>query len=153
MSFLPAIRVSQFFDRPAVLKFLSKKEAKYLNRAGGTIRLTARRSIRKRKKISQPGMPPSSHSGELKRFLFYGLDKMNGSVVVGPAAIMRQRGGTERRGASLLEFGGYTRRKRTVYQRGERLRVVDRMFYKARPFMKPALRKVEPKLPKMFAEA
>jgi hypothetical protein len=151
---LPTVKVSQFFDRPGVLRYLSKKEAKYLSRAGGTIRLTAKRSIRKRKGISKPGSPPSSHEGSLKRFLFYGLDKTNGSVVIGPSAIMRQSSGTEKRGASLLEFGGWTRRKKTRYDRkGQRYKVIERLHYKARPFMQPALEKIEPRLPQMFADA
>ncbi|MEN6385140.1 MAG: hypothetical protein ABFD79_08055, partial [Phycisphaerales bacterium] len=54
-----------FFDRPAVLAAVDSATRKVLNRIGGMIRLTARRSIKKApngKAVSKPGKPPLSHT-------------------------------------------------------------------------------------------
>src|SRR5690606_6172596 len=49
-----------FFDRKAVTSRVDKATRKVLSRFGAFVRRTARSSIRKRKKTSQPGSPPSS---------------------------------------------------------------------------------------------
>ena len=48
------------------------------------IRLTARRSIRRRKKPSRPGSPPHTQTGRLKRSIRYEVDKATPDVVIGP---------------------------------------------------------------------
>lgn len=55
-----------------------------LSKFGAFVRTRAKSSIRKRKKISQPGQPPSSHTGKLKKLIFFGYDREKKSVVVGP---------------------------------------------------------------------
>ena len=154
---LPTIRVSQFFDRTAVKMRLDKATLKYLRRSGGAVRLTARRSIRQRKAISKPGMPPSSHTGLLKNSIFFGLDNIaeSASAVVGPSAVWRQsNAGGSLRGASLLEFGGSTIRKRVRrYRNGGRRTEIKHLHYAPRPFLRPALDAIKPKLPQFFAEA
>ncbi|MDA9778749.1 hypothetical protein N9D38_09925 [Rubripirellula sp.] len=55
-----------------------------LGHAGGAIRLTAKRSIRKRKKPSQPGSPPHTQTGSLKRSIRYEVNKSIPDVVIGP---------------------------------------------------------------------
>ena len=158
-SILPTVRVDQFFDRRGQMARIGRKKFKYLRRAGGTIRLIAKRSIRKRKAISAPGSPPSSHEGDLRGSIFFGLDKVDESVVVGPSAAYRQAdSGGSRRGASLLEFGGTTYGPRfwipgkTKRDDGVSIPAGVRT-YRARPFMGPALDETEPRLPKMFADA
>jgi len=139
---LPTVKLSQFFDRRAVESMLSRKDLRFLRRAGGTVRITAKRSIRKRKSISKPGSPPVSHAGDLRNGIFYGLDSARGSVVIGPSPLRRRKYGEGLiRGATLLEFGGMTSRRGKQY------------LYRARPFMRPALRTTEPRLPQMFADA
>lgn len=130
---LVQINYSQFFDRDAVLKKVDSEERRLLSRAGAFVRTTARQSIRKRKRVSEPGKPPSSHTGFYKKSILFGYDKRNRSVVIGPSAAF---GGAEV--PSLLEFGGIGK------YRGKTAR------YKARPHMLPALEKNEPKFPSLF---
>lgn len=77
---------SLFFDRNKIVKGLGKARRKFLLKAGAFVRVSARSSIRKRKKSSQPGQPPSSHEGTLRKFLLFGLQERgaNSSVLVGP---------------------------------------------------------------------
>lgn len=151
---LPTVHVSQFFDRLAVTSRLDRGTLKFLRRAGGALRLTVRRSIRKRKAISQPGRPPHSHEGSLRRLIFFGLDNVHESVVVGPAPRFRQSGGGGLRGASLLEFGGTTyRQERIRTTNGGRITRRTPYHYRPRPFMRPAEKLIRPRLPQMFADA
>lgn len=144
-----------FFDRPKVIAAVDKGRLKYLRQGGGMVRLTARRSIRnapqkkqseltdeektryaialwkakkegrKRPKrplrSSKPGAPPFSVTGLLKQFLFFSFDPQTKTTVVGPAKLNKPSGAPER-----LEYGA------------------DDM--ESRPFMRPALEKVAPKL-------
>lgn len=52
-----------FFDRKAVLAAVDKATLRVLSKFGAFVRRRAKSSIRKRKKASPPGQPPSSHSG------------------------------------------------------------------------------------------
>lgn len=87
-----------FFDRPAVQNAVDKAIRKALSRAGAFVRTRARSSLRRRKKASQPGSPPSVHSRDvyatLKNVLF-SYDAAKKSVVVGmPLLNGRPRSGT-----------------------------------------------------------
>jgi len=101
------------------------------------VRTTARSSIRRRKVVSRPGQPPSSHTGLLKRFIFFGYDPARHSVVIGPVALARSDG----KAPSLLEHGGMSRRA------GRAVR------YRRRPFMGPAMTKELPGLPKLWRDS
>ena len=59
-----------FFDRDSVQRAVDKAQFASLKKGGASIRLIARRSIRRRKKPSAPGQPPSSRKGQLKELLF-----------------------------------------------------------------------------------
>ena len=133
---LVQVKYSQFFDRDAVLKGLERSEARLLSRAGAFVRTRARRSIRKRKRISVAGKPPSSHTGFYRKSILFGYDKKNRSVVIGPSANF---GGAEV--PSLLEFGG-----RGKY-RGKTA------IYKARPHMAPALEAERENFPTLFTNS
>ena len=128
-----------FFDRKAVISRVDKATRKVLSRFGAFVRQTARKSIRKRTKTSEPGQPPSSHTGLLKRFIFFGFDPQKSSVVIGP-----QRLSQKGRGAApaLLEHGGKT----TLKRRGKRVKAKVRQ----RPFMGPAFEKEQPQLPALW---
>jgi hypothetical protein len=114
-----------FFDADAVKKKLDAGIRRVLSKAGAFVRTRARSSIRKRKKVSDPGQPPSSHEGSLKRLIFFAYDAGAQSVVTGPVRFGK---GTA---PQLLEFGGDALR---VYKSGRS----KRQRYRARPFMKPA---------------
>jgi hypothetical protein len=81
---------SQFFDRKAVAERVGQQTARALSRLGAFIRRRARSSMRRRKKPSAPGTPPSAHSSSkvatLKNILF-AFDHSRNSVVIGPVRL------------------------------------------------------------------
>jgi len=131
-----------FFDSPKVVRAVDRTTRRVLSKFGAFVRRTARSSIRKRKRISEPGSPPSSHSGLLKKFIFFGYDPQKRSVVIGPERLT-QRGRGE--APHLLEYGGTG----SVQRKGKRRRAKVR----ARPFMGPAFEKEEPKLAAMWRDS
>lgn len=102
---------------------------KSLGHAGAAIRLTARRSIRKRKTASPEGQPPSTRRGQLRSAILFDVDKQNDLVVIGPSYSKVGASG------SAHEHGGKYKRQR----------------YPKRPFMGPALEKIKDRLPKLWA--
>ena len=128
-----------FFDRQAVVSKVDAATRRVLSRFGAFVRRSAKSSIRKRKKPAPPGQPPSSHTGLLKKFIFFGYDAARQSVVIGPTRL-NQKGRGE--APPLLEYGG----KATLVRRGKKKRVT----YQARPYMGPAFEKEKPQLPAMW---
>ncbi|MBY0513082.1 MAG: hypothetical protein K2P78_04125 [Gemmataceae bacterium] len=106
-----------FFDRPKVKNAVDKATKQALSEFGAFVRTRSRSSIRKRKKISPAGSPPSSHVGTLKRLIFFGYDPGRKSVVIGPVV-----GGPASGAPPLLEYGGSGKAG----------------HYRPRPFMGPA---------------
>ena len=86
-SFNMTMRAKQlFFDRRLVQNRMSKANRKALSKAGAFIRRRARSSLRRRKRVSAPGQPPSVHSTDgvatLKNILFAyepNLESVNGA--------------------------------------------------------------------------
>lgn len=163
---------SQFFDKQLVIKAVGKSTAAVMSKAGAFIRRTARGLIRKRKRTSKPGEPPSSHTGVLKQFIYFAFDPRAGSVVIGPAKtnqVFFKGNGEPVTGAvpGILEHGGSIRilerrlrngkwvradlrSKRKLANYKTRLRKVS---VAARPYMGPALAKEAPKFPSLFANS
>ena len=134
------MRIKQFFfDRQAVLGAVDSATRRVLSKFGAFVRTAARHSIRKRKAVSQPGSPPSSHVGTLRRLIFFGYDPARKSVVIGPTPFR-----SEVEAPPLLEYGGRALRKN---RKGRNVTAI----YKARPFMGPAFEQEKPKLPAMWA--
>jgi len=75
-----------FFDSPKVVRAVDRTTRRVLSKFGAFVRRTARSSIRKRKRISEPGSPPSSHSGLLKKFIFFGYDRRSAAWSSAPSA-------------------------------------------------------------------
>jgi len=124
-----------------------------LHKLGSWTRQTARRSIRKRKKVSDPGKPPSGHEGSVKNLIFYDVNLDERNVVIGPKASMRKA-------VQFIEYGGEQeimvwpwwtvppqdrpRVKREVraksggnlHDKGNKVSI--RVRYEPRPFMRPA---------------
>jgi len=94
-----------FFDRLRITSKADAQTKKALSRFGAFVRRTARQSIRKRKKSSRPGQPPSSHTGILKQFIYFGCDSHRRSVVIGPVITSRKGSGVP----ATLEYGGQVR--------------------------------------------
>lgn len=108
-----------FFDERAVRAALDAGTRKALSKFGAYVRRRAKSSIRKRRRISRPGEPPSSHTGKLRKSIYFGYDAQNKSVVVGPTKWSSSNA------QALLEYGG---RKKT-------------RLYRPRPYMRPAFQK------------
>lgn len=170
MSLTVSFRViNQFFDRPAVQRAVDAGSRRALSKIGAFIRRRARSSIKRRKKISQPGSPPTAHATEtpnLKTILF-AYDPRRQSVVVGPVAFNQAIFGNKSNRTTvpeLLEKGGTQaipehqignkwfsidlRRRRT--SRPVRWRTAR---YAPRPFMGPALAKDRPNIPSAFKDS
>ena len=132
-----------FFDRKAVTGKVDRAARKVLSRFGAFVRRAAKSSIRKRKRVSSPGQPPSSRTGLLKKFIFFGYEPAKRSVVIGPVRLSRKVGDAPH----ALEHGGTSTLAEGL--RGSRKK--RRVKIKARPFMGPAFDKEKPKLPAMWA--
>jgi len=131
-----------FFDRKAVTSRVDRATRKVLSRFGAFVRTGARHSIRKRKAISEPGEPPSSHTGLLRKFIFFGYDRDRRSVVIGPQRLNQKVGDAPH----ALEYGGTS----TVVEGLRSRRKKRRIKIAARPFMGPAFEREKPKLPAMW---
>ena len=106
-----------------VLKEVDKQNRRNLYKVGSETRKTAKKSIRKRRKPSQPGSPPRSVTGLLRKTIFFWVDKSK-SVITGPIHL----NGSSTNVPHALEHGGNTTSKR--YKRPINIR--------KRPFMVPA---------------
>jgi len=130
-----------FFDRKVVTSAVNRATRKVLSAFGAFVRTAAKHSIRKRKAVSHPGQPPSSHAGHLRRLIFFGYDPARKSVVIGPTPFR-----SEVEAPPLLEYGGRARRKD---RKGKKVTAT----YGARPFMSPAFEQEKTKLPALWANS
>jgi hypothetical protein len=119
---------AKFFDPKKIKDPAERAGLSMLAKFGAYVRRRAKSSIRKRKKVSEPGMPPSSHLGQLKDFLFFFVEKEQKNVVVGPILLGKGDGTAPR----LLEHGGDVMRRRAKQKHDQRY------HYSERPFMQPA---------------
>jgi len=134
-----------FFDTKTVRSKTDKATRRVLSKFGAFVRQTAKRSIRKRKKTSEPGKPPSSHTGLLKKFIYFGFDVVRRSVVIGPVRLTRKGRGEA---PSVLEYGG------TVTLRSRRRAGKKRRAHiRRRPFMGPAMEKEKQQLPALWRDS
>lgn len=141
---MKTVSVDMFFDRDKVVREADKATRANLSKAGAFVRTAARSSIRKRKSISAPGSPPSSHTGLLRQ-IFFGWDSQSRTVVVGPMRLNQKIGNApealERGGISEIMTGPRRKRRRR------------RIGVHARPFMLPALKQEAPKFPGLWANS
>lgn len=117
------------FDPKKLKRAAKAGSIKSLGHAGASIRLVARRSIKKSKQPSTPGSPPHTRKGRIKNAIKYAVSADKQSVVIGPDV---EVAGTS---AKAHEFGGQYKREQ----------------YDKRPFMGPALNKTKERLPAMWA--
>ena len=118
------------FDEDGLVARIARASREILRRAGAYVRRVAQRKVATSPKPSQPGSPPHSRKGLLKRSILFGSDG-DSSVLVGP--------GFNLVGPSMSahEFGGKYRRER----------------YPKRPLMGPSLKESAPHLAKMWKDA
>ena len=119
------------FDADGLVARAAKASVDVLRRMGAYIRRVAQSKLRQSRNPSQPGEPPHTRRGALKRGILFGVDRRTGSVVVGPSIRFV--------GTSMQahEFGGGYKRER----------------YPKRPLMGPSLRESAPHLAKMWEDA
>ena len=119
------------FDADGLVARAAKASVDVLRRMGAYIRRAAQSKVRQSRNPSQPGEPPHTRRGALKRGILFGVDRRTGSVVVGPSIRFV--------GTSMQahEFGGGYRKER----------------YPKRPLMGPSLRESAPHLAKMWEDA
>lgn len=152
-----------FFDREIVEKAIGRAAKKNISKAAAFVRTRAKGSLRRRKKPSKPGQPPSVHSTDsnatLRKILFaYNADTQ--SAVVGPVKL---NGRTSYIVPQVLEKGGSptVRQKRvgkSWVAAGRRVRPgqptrTRSVRIEARPFMRPALEHEYPKFPGLWARS
>jgi len=141
MTLFIGMRVNQakglFFDSSKVKQQTSKAERQVLSRFGAFVRTRVRSMIRKRRAPSAPGQPPSSHTGLLKRFIYFVYDAARRSVIIGPIRLASKRGDAP----ELLEEGGL------AVRRGKPA------AYRPRPYMGPAFSAELPRVPAMWRDA
>lgn len=171
------MRLSQvkktFFDPNAVMSQAEKAEQKILSKFGAFVRQRARSSIRRRKRVSNPGQPPSNRSGFLKDNIFFVYDRANHSVLIGPILlniVFLNGDGKPVTGVvpEVLERGGQIgiiewflpvaqkwvradlrfRRNRQDWKRRRRTVTIA-----ARPYMQPAFQKELPKAPALWTNS
>lgn len=139
---MASLKIKQlFFDRQKVLNAVDVATRKVLSRFGAFVRTAAKSSIRKRRAVSAPGSPPSSHTGLLKKFIFFGYDPDRKSVVIGPERLNQKNTDAPH----TLEYGGMTTIEIRTAKR--QVRIVPR------PYMGPAFEQEKPKLPAMWRDA
>jgi hypothetical protein len=150
---------SLFFDGAKVRKAVDAARRKVLSKAGALLRTIARNSLRPAPygKRSSPGQPPLDHTGYTRRqlnkrrkaagqsrikggftglrYILFGYNPDTESVIVGPASNRSQ----PHKIPEKLEFGGSGKWHGKQVQIGPR------------PFMRPALNRVSPELPKRWA--
>lgn len=117
------------FDARKLKSATQRGNFKSLGHAGAAIRLAARRSIKKSDDPAPAGKPPHTRKGRIKNAIKYAVVAAAQSVVIGPDHAVAADSG------AAHEHGGRFRNE----------------MYDRRPFMGPALEKVQDRLPRMWA--
>lgn len=136
------VRTKGFFDRPEVIRRLSRKRHAVLSRTGAYGRGVMRNLLAKKgPPASAPGEPPRRRVGLIRDLTDFALSPTDDAVVIGPYPIHRSRGVVLHGKASipqLLDEGG----RQTITQPSFSRSVV--MRYKPRPFRRPTLEVLVP---------
>lgn len=152
---------TRFFRDLDKLQNAEERAAKRaLSRFGAFVRTRARSSMRKRKKASAPGQPPSAHVGLIRKLLFFAYEAQTKSVIVGPALInskhgkslveLHEKGGTLPVEEVQLGREFWVRKARVSIDGVPHPTRVRDAKYPARPYMKPAFDAELPKAADMF---
>lgn len=139
-----------FFDRKVVRSAVDRATRQVFSKFGSHVRRRARNSMRPAPKksphaVSRPGRPPRSHTGLLKRLIYFGYERQRRSVVIGPVRLNRKVGDAP----EALEYGGTS----TVVASLRGKRKKRRVKIAARPYMGPAFKQEKPKLAAMWRDS
>lgn len=132
-----------FFDAREVQDAATRAERKVLSQFGAFVRTRSRTSIRKRQAPAPADSPPSSHTGLLKRNIFFVFDPTWHSVVIGPVRLNGKRGSAP----EALEHGGTS----VAVVGSKENRHTERIEIDARPYMGPAFAAELPGVPSLWA--
>lgn len=138
---------ASFFDRQKVKSAVDRATRRVLSKFGAFVMRRARTSIRKRKKASDPGQPPSSHVGTLRKGIFFAFVPPD-DVIIGPVLTNQSARGAKPLSTtvpSILERGGFI----AITRKGK----TRRAKVEARPFMKPAFDDEKKNLMRLWAGA
>ena len=130
-----------FFDREKVKNSMNAATRRAASKFGAFVRTRARSSIKKSDGSSEPGQPPKSHDGSLRKWILFAAEP-DGNVVIGPALLSGKVSPTA---LNSLEHGGET----LVEEHGKTKAVMIR----ERPFMQPAFEAEVNKAPKLWEAA
>lgn len=136
---------TMFFDRPKVMRSMDDATQKALSRFGAFVWRRSRSSIRKRKKTSEPGQPPSSHTDLYKKNIYFGYNAETRSVVIGPIRLNRGAEGMP----EALERGGES----TIKTISGRKMITKKVRIRPRPAMQLAFEKELPKAAPQFKDS
>jgi len=147
---------SCFFDRASVKYRVDRRSRQVLAKFGAFVRRTAKQSIRKRKRSSMPYRPPSSHTGLLRRFIWFAYDRQRQSVVIGPVRLSERNRGAA---PEALEYGGTARVEhrdrgnKRRFQTALRKQTTTTTRIQPRPFMNPAFEQEKKRLPSLWRDS
>jgi len=117
------------FDAKKIANAAKRGSITSVDHAAAAIRLAARHSIKRSPKKSRVGTPPNTRKGRLRSAIKYAASKSSPEAVIGPEA------GVAGTSGKAHEFGGRYKKQR----------------YERRSFMGPALEKVKPRMPALWA--
>lgn len=132
-----------FFDRAMVEGKIDRTTGPVMMRFGAFVRQSARRNFR-RGTAKKPVPPnPRNIQGDLKRFIYFGWEPLNRTMVAGPALLPRQRDKQNPPPKKVERGGTYPK-----VIRGKRVT----QHYREFPFMRNALKKELPRLPQLWRD-
>jgi hypothetical protein len=80
------LKTTSTFKQQALRQRSDQASLGALYKASAYLRTSARRSIRKSGRPAQPGRPPHTRLGQLKRSIVFAVDKKKLSALIGPSA-------------------------------------------------------------------
>jgi len=92
-------------DIPKVLRKVRRANIESLGHAGATIRLTAKRSIRKSPNPAEPGRPPKTRRGQLRSSIRFAVEKNKQRVVMLSASRRGHTSSVVATGVSVIRSG------------------------------------------------
>ena len=104
--FLPASVTfnTTVLNKASIDAFITKKERRFLREGGRMVAEKTRGSLRKTGKTSNPGSPPTSRTGKLKRNIRFAVDANRISSVIG--AVPLRDSASRGTAPKTLEYGG-----------------------------------------------
>ncbi len=136
------ITTKMFFTTKAVTRSVDRATRAVLSKAGAFVRQRARSLIRPRKRSARPGEPPSSRTGLLRRFIYFGYEPTRKTVVIGPAKLHRRSPYGDTTVPEVLEVGGTVTVGTGKHKETRR--------YRGHPYMGPALEAEKSKFPTLW---